>query len=286
MRNRTAKRCFEKAGSEVWGGAMLRKDKLKGNAMKTRNVLLLILVLLAAFFVFGHIRDVNQSSLEISELTETEEDPALTEARERMISEDLRKRDIIDEQVLEVMGKVQRHKFVAKSLWNQAYADHPLPIGEGQTISQPYIVALMTQSLQLRGDEKVLEIGTGSGYQAAVLAEIVDEVYTVEIIEPLAKKAEKAIGSLHYTNIKVKNADGYFGWEEYAPFDAVIVTCAANHIPPLLIDQLKDGGRLIIPLGSTRHYQTLTLVKKKGESLETNYVTGVVFVPMTGEAMK
>ncbi len=265
---------------------MLREAKLKESAMKTRNVLLLILILLAALFVFEHIRYMNQSALEISEPTEAEEDPALTEARERMVSEDLRKRDITDEQVLEVMGTVQRHKFVAKSLWNQAYADHPLPIGEGQTISQPYIVALMTQSLQLRGDEKVLEIGTGSGYQAAVLAEIVDEVYTVEIVGSLAKKAEKAINDLNYTDIKVRNGDGYFGWEEYAPFDAIIVTCAANHIPPLLIDQLKDDGRLIIPLGSTRHYQTLTLVKKKGESLETNYVTGVVFVPMTGEAMK
>jgi len=161
-----------------------------------------------------------------------------------------------------------------------------LPIGYGQTISQPYIVALMTQSLQLKENNKVLEIGTGSGYQAAVLAELVKDVYTIEIIKELADSAENRLNNLNYKNIRVKNADGYFGWEEEAPFDAIIITAAANHIPPPLLNQLKDKGKLIIPLGSTLSFQTLTLVTKKGDELETEFITGVRFVPLTGQALK
>lgn len=215
-----------------------------------------------------------------------EEDPSFIRARERMVQHDLARRDITDRKVLEVMGRIPRHFFVAKDIEKKAYEDHPLPIGEGQTISQPYVVALMTQSLGLKGDERVLEIGTGSGYQAAVLAEIVKEVYTIEIRERLTKNAEKTLDSLGYKNIKVKTGDGYFGWKEYAPFDAIMVTCAANHIPSPLIDQLKEGGRLIIPLGSTAYYQTLTLIKKVKGKLTVEHITDVRFVPMIGETEK
>ena len=211
---------------------------------------------------------------------------SFSEARRRMVEVDLKGRDITDEKVLGVMGRVPRHRFVDESLWDEAYADHPLPIGEGQTISQPYVVALMTQALHLNGSEKVLEIGTGSGYQAAVLAEIVEEVYTVEIRERLVEEAEKRLADLGYANVYVKCADGYFGWGEYAPYDAIMITCAVNHIPPPLIAQLKEGGRLILPLGSTAYYQTLTLVYKEGDGLSSEYITGVLFVPMTGEALK
>lgn len=215
-----------------------------------------------------------------------QEDPTFIKAREQMVRYDLSGRDIKDRKVLEVMGRVPRHLFVSRDLVKKAYADHPLPIGEGQTISQPYVVALMTQSLGLKGDEKVLEIGTGSGYQAAVLAEIVKDVYTIEIRDKLTKNAEKTLNSLGYKNVKVKTGDGYFGWEEYAPFDAIMVTCAVNHIPSPLIEQLKEGGRLILPLGSTAYYQTLTLIKKVKGKLTVEYITDVRFVPMVGEAEK
>ena len=221
-----------------------------------------------------------------AEIKIEEEDPALTEARRRMVEEDLKGRDITDEKVLAVMGKVPRHRFVDEPLRDVAYADHPLPIEEGQTISQPYVVALMTQSLELTGSERVLEIGTGSAYQAAILAELVAEVYTIEIREALASSAEQRLKELGYVNVHVKHADGYFGWEEYAPFDAIIITAAVNHIPPSLIDQLKDGGRLILPLGSTAYYQTLTLIHKHDNKLDVIHITDVRFVPMVGEALK
>ena len=214
------------------------------------------------------------------------EDPNLIAARKRMVEHDLKGRDITNPKVLEIMGRVPRHLFVDKSLQSQAYADHPLPIGEGQTISQPYIVALMTQILLVQPGERVLEIGTGSGYQAAVLAELTNQVYTVEIREGLTKLAGQRLKQLGYEMVRVKYGDGYFGWEEYAPFDAIIVTCAANHIPPPLIKQLKEGGRLIIPLGSTTYFQTLTLLTKKQGKPDIQRLTGVAFVPMTGEAQK
>jgi protein-L-isoaspartate(D-aspartate) O-methyltransferase len=214
------------------------------------------------------------------------EDPSLVEARRKMVERDLKGRDIKDPKVLEIMGRVPRHLFVEPSLKRRAYADHPLPIGEGQTISQPYIVALMTQVLKIQPGERVLEIGTGSGYQAAVLAELTDQVFTVEIIESLTRQAARRLKELGYGKVRVKYGDGYFGWEEEAPFDAIIVTCAANHIPPPLIKQLKEGGRLIIPLGSTTYFQTLTLLTKKMGKTDIQHLLGVAFVPMTGEAQK
>lgn len=206
--------------------------------------------------------------------------------RAKMVKEQLVRRGIKDKKVLKAMSKIQRHLFVDESLRDRAYGDHPLPIGEGQTISQPYIVALMTEALKLKPSDRVIEIGTGSGYQAAVLAEIVKEVYTIEIRKRLVEKARKLLDGLGYKNIKTKYADGYFGWDEYAPFDAVIVTASANHIPPPLIMQLKEGGRLIIPLGSILYYQTLTLATKRKGELEVEQMGGVVFVPMIGEVRK
>jgi protein-L-isoaspartate(D-aspartate) O-methyltransferase len=203
--------------------------------------------------------------------------------RKAMIDHDIRGRGIKDKAVLEAMGKIPRHLFVDKSLADEAYADNPLPIGEGQTISQPYVVALMTEALHLKPTDKVLEIGTGSGYQAAVLAEIVDEVYSIEIRKPLADMAAKRLKALGYRNVTVKYVDGYYGWKEHAPYDAIIITAAANHIPPPLLKQLNEGGRLIIPLGSTLFYQTLTLVKKKKGDLDVTQMGAVSFVPMTGE---
>ena len=206
--------------------------------------------------------------------------------RQEMVRRQLKARDITDDKVLEIMSLIPRHLFIDKRYWNDAYADHPLPIDEGQTISQPYIVALMTQCLDLKNEDKVLEIGTGSGYQAAVLADIVDEVYSIEIRQVLAEKSAETLRDLNYDNVSVKWGDGYFGWDEHGPFDAIIVTCAANHIPPPLLDQLKEGGRLIIPLGSTLYFQTLTLVTKiEGKPL-VEHITSVRFVPMTGEAQK
>ncbi len=207
-----------------------------------------------------------------------------SEKRSAMVRDQIVKRGIKDEQVLTAMNSIPRHRFVEESLSSKAYNDHPLPIGEGQTISQPYVVALMTEALNLKAGDRVLEIGTGSGYQAAVLAEIVSEVYTIEIIEDLAEEAEKLLDSLNYINVNAKYADGYFGWEEHAPFDAIIITASANHIPPPLIKQLSEGGKLIIPLGSTLYYQTLTLVTKVKGELEVEQMGGVAFVPMTGKA--
>ena len=213
-------------------------------------------------------------------------DDAYTVARKRMIEQDIKGRGVKDAIVLEVMGAVPRHLFVDASYRDGAYEDHPLPIGEGQTISQPYVVALMTEAARLRPTDRVLEIGTGSGYQAAVLARIVKEVYTIEIRKPLVDKAEKTLASLGYRNVRVKFADGYFGWEEHAPFDAIIITAAANHIPPPLIKQLKEGGRLIVPLGSTVYYQMLTLATKRKGELEVEQLSPVAFVPMVGEMRK
>lgn len=214
------------------------------------------------------------------------EDDAYVGARKYMVENQLAARDITDKKVLEVMGTVPRHLFVDPRYRSLAYADRPLPIDEGQTISQPYIVALMTQHLRLKPGDKVLEIGTGSGYQAAVLTYFSDKIYSIEIKENLAKKASETLKRSNYDQIQVKWADGYFGWEEFAPFDAIIVTCAANHVPPSLLEQLKEGGRLILPLGSTLYYQTLTLITKKGGKPNVQHISGVTFVPMTGKAQE
>jgi protein-L-isoaspartate(D-aspartate) O-methyltransferase len=214
-----------------------------------------------------------------------EDDPFASQRRE-MVQQHLRGRGISDEQVLDVMGRIPRHLFVPADLRRRAYADHPLPIGEGQTISQPYVVALMTEALRLRPGDRVLEIGTGSGYQAVVLAEIVRQVYTIEIRPTLAAGAERTLRSLGYRNVEVICADGYEGWSQHAPFDAIIITAAANHIPPPLIRQLREGGRLILPLGSTHYYQVLTLATKVAGELSLEQMGAVAFVPMVGAAQQ
>jgi protein-L-isoaspartate(D-aspartate) O-methyltransferase len=209
----------------------------------------------------------------------------LANERQRMVMEQLMPRGIHEERVLAAMTKVPREEFVPQDSRATSYTDQPLPIGYGQTISQPFIVAFMTEQLRLASGDRVLEIGTGSGYQAAVLAEIVAEVYSIEIIEPLAKTAEATLERLGYKNVHVKIGDGYQGWPEHAPFDAVIVTCAPDHVPQLLVDQLKEGGRMIIPVGGFGD-QELYLLEKKNGQLEQRAVELVRFVPMTGEAEK
>jgi protein-L-isoaspartate(D-aspartate) O-methyltransferase len=206
--------------------------------------------------------------------------------REQMVARQIKARGVVDHKVLEAMGKIPRHMFVPESLRSQAYQDHPLAIGEGQTISQPYIVALMTESLGLSEKHRVLEIGTGSGYQAAVLAEIVDEVYSIEIKENLYRQSLEALKITGYDKVKTRHGDGYFGWEEIAPFDAIMITASVDHIPPPLLSQLKDGGKLILPLGNPFSYQHLTLVTKQGEDFNVKQIVGVLFVPMTGQALK
>jgi protein-L-isoaspartate(D-aspartate) O-methyltransferase len=204
--------------------------------------------------------------------------------REKMVETQIKTRGVKDPRVLSALLKVERHRFVPEEYVNSAYADQPLPIGEGQTISQPYIVALMTELLDLKGNEKVLEIGTGSGYQAAILAELAKEVYTVEIVESLASTAKNRLLELGYQNVKVKSGDGYLGWPEAAPFDAIIVTAAPDHIPTPLIDQLKEGGRMVAPVGT--YTQELKKIVKRSGKMETIDVIPVLFVPMTGEGVK
>lgn len=200
--------------------------------------------------------------------------------RKDMVEHQLRERGIDDKRVLEVMLRVERHKFVPHSQLRRAYYDRPLPIGEGQTISQPYIVAFMTQCLKLKPTDRVLEVGTGSGYQAAILADLTNEVYTIEIIEKLYSQAKERLSGMEYHNIQVKHADGYYGWEEHAPFDIIMVTCAPDHVPPPLIRQLANGGRMILPVGRPGNYQTLWLIEKRGEKLLFKNEGAVLFVPL------
>lgn len=206
--------------------------------------------------------------------------------RKIMVERDLRGRDIGDEAVLNAMLKVPRHLFVDPLSAVQAYADGALPIKERQTISQPYIVALMTQSAHLQPTDKVLEVGTGSGYQAAVLAEIVKEVYSIEIIQTLAEEAGERLTGLGYKNVRVRHGDGYRGWPEHGPFDAILITAATPKIPQPLIDQLKEGGRIVLPLGTERFSQDLMVATKTPDGLIKKHITAVVFVPMTGEVRK
>lgn len=199
--------------------------------------------------------------------------------RTRMVKTQIRSRGVTDQKVINALLKVPRHKFVLSEYLSMAYNDSPLPIEEGQTISQPYIVAFMTEALWLKPSDKVLEIGTGSGYQAAVLAEICDSIYTVEIFEKLGEKAKQVFSELGYDNIKCKIGDGYRGWQQYAPFDAIIVTCSPTHIPQPLKDQLAEGGKMIIPVGKYPLQNLVLLEKKKGKIKETK-VLPVRFVPM------
>ncbi|UCH66725.1 MAG: protein-L-isoaspartate(D-aspartate) O-methyltransferase [Ignavibacterium sp.] len=201
--------------------------------------------------------------------------------RDRMVSRQIENRGISNKTTLDAMRTVPRHDFVPPNLIDRAYDDGPLPIGYGQTISQPYIVAFMTAVIDPKTEYKVLEIGTGSGYQAAVLSEIVSETYTIEIITELYNSSSKRLKDLGYENVKCKNADGYYGWEDHAPFDAIVVTAAAEYIPPPLIDQLKDGSKMIIPVGSPFLNQSLILVEKEGEEITTTNLLPVRFVPFT-----
>ena len=202
--------------------------------------------------------------------------------RQEMVENQIVSRNVRDPLVLKAMQKVKRHRYVPKTYRPYAYSDEPLPIGHGQTISQPYIVAYMTEALQLKGNETVLEIGTGSGYQAAVLAEIVKEVYTIEIVKPLYEEAENRLIAEGYKNVHCRCSDGYQGWPEKAPFDAIIVTAAPPEIPKPLVQQLKDGGKMVLPVGE--NFQELVLITKKGGKVYRQDLIPVRFVPMTGEA--
>jgi protein-L-isoaspartate(D-aspartate) O-methyltransferase len=231
---------------------------------------------LASFFVF-----FNVLTLAVCGDCRAEESFALDfkAQRERMVREQIEARGIKSSEVLDALRKVERHRFVPKRYRLQAYMDYPLPIGAGQTISQPYVVALMTEVLDLDSSKKVLEIGTGSGYQAAVLAEICRGVYTIEIIESLGKKAEGLFSQLGYSNVRVRIGDGYQGWKAFSPFDGIIVTCAPSHIPEPLKEQLAEGGKMVIPVGGRQIQELVLLVKEKGQVKEQS-ILPVRFVPM------
>lgn len=216
--------------------------------------------------------------------TAAEADP-YAEFRREMVENQLRARDITDQRVLEVMARVPRHRFVPEDQQRRAYNDHPLPIGHGQTISQPYIVALMTQLAAPKPGDRALDVGTGSGYQAAVLAELCKEVFSIEIVEPLAEQAKKRLAELGYKNIQVRAGDGYRGWPEHAPFDVIIVAAAPTHVPQPLVEQLAPGGRMVLPVGG--YPQQLTLITKGADgTVRRKVVAPVLFVPMTGEAQQ
>ncbi|MCM8782947.1 MAG: protein-L-isoaspartate(D-aspartate) O-methyltransferase [Candidatus Omnitrophica bacterium] len=202
--------------------------------------------------------------------------------RKKMVEEQIIARGIKDKRLIDVLYKIERHRFVPQEIKSSSYGDFPLPIGEGQTISQPYMVALMTECLSLKGNEKVLEIGTGSGYQTAILAELSKEVYSMERIENLAKRAEELLKQLGYTNVRIKSGDGTLGWPEEAPFDRVIVTAANLDIPPPLLEQLQQEGIMVIPLGD-RFSQVLTVVEKRKDRIIKNQICGCVFVPLIGK---
>ncbi len=201
--------------------------------------------------------------------------------RQRMVDEQIRARGVDERSVLDAMASVPRHLFVPESLRDMAYRDYPQQIGSGQTISQPYVVALMTSLLRLEGDEKVLEIGTGSGYQAAILSKVAGEVYTIEIRSELAKRAKKTLDSLRYKNVEVRTGNGYDGWPEEAPFDAIVVTAAPPRIPEKLVEQLKVGGRLVVPVG--QYFQDLMVIQKTEDGVRKRRVAAVRFVPMVTE---
>ena len=209
----------------------------------------------------------------------------LAAQRQRMVEQQLKPRGIKEERVLAAMAKVPREEFAPADARPSAYEDGPLPIGYDQTISQPYVVAFMTEQLRPKQSDRVLEIGSGSGYQAAILSELVAEVYTIEIVEPLGKSAEATLQRLGYNNVHIKMGDGYKGWPEEAPFDAIIVTCAPEKVPQPLVDQLKDGGRMVIPVGE-RFAQQLYLLEKKNGQLKESVTLPVRFVPMMREAQK
>ena len=217
--------------------------------------------------------------------TSAEEPSDIRQARDDMVRVQIENRGIKDPRVLSAMREVPRHLFVPQNLRSKAYTDRPLPIGDGQTISQPYIVALMTEVLSLNASSRVLEIGTGSGYQAAVLAAVAGDVYTIEIKAMLYTQADRNLRALRLDKVKNRLGDGYYGWAEQSPFDAIMITAAVDHIPPPLLRQHKDGGRLVLPLGNPFSYQNLVLVTKHAEDYTVKQITGVLFVPLTGYAL-
>jgi protein-L-isoaspartate(D-aspartate) O-methyltransferase len=245
---------------------------------------MLILVTAIAVSSFSCNTSMNQTDPPTPEAEQSPDEMFnYTAAREQMVTRQLAARDIVDRRVLDAMRRVPRHQFVPEDLRHRAYFDSPLPIGQEQTISQPYIVALMTQLVNPTPDKRALDIGTGSGYQTAVLAELVSSVHSIEIVEPLAEAARARLQAMGYENIKVRHGDGYHGWESAAPFDIIIVAAAPDHIPPALIEQLAPGGTLVIPVGE--RFQKLTVVEKNetGEVVQRS-VAPVAFVPMTGPA--
>ena len=237
----------------------------------------LVLLLALSFFSFG---------LSQTPSSEQGRESEFAQARRQMVERDLRARGIKDPRVLGAMALVPRHLFVDERLRGSAYQDHPLPIGEGQTISQPYVVALMTELLELKAGERVLEIGTGSGYQAAVLGRLAKEVYTVEIVSSLAEKAKERLARLDYNNVWIKTGDGFFGWKEKAPFNAILLTASAEKVPEPLWAQLRDQGRLVMPMGGQGRNQKLVRVKKVMGHQRVEQITDVIFVPMTGTIRK
>jgi len=226
------------------------------------------------------------SLLAVLSLPDTDQTSQFRENREEMVRSQLASRGIKDDKLLDAFRKVPRHSFVPEEYLRFAYADQPLPIGYGQTISQPYVVAFMTEILELRPGDKVLEIGTGSGYQAAILLEMEAEVYTIEIVKPLCLRAESILKQLGYKQFHIKAGDGYQGWSEYAPFKAVLVTCSPTEIPPPLVSQLAEGGRMIIPVGKDGFVQHLVLLEKEKGKIREKKVMPVRFVPMVNEKDK
>jgi len=237
------------------------------------------------FLFFAALSGFNPAPTSNAQIQAAERNSPRFDERHRMVDQQIASRGVRSEKVLNAMRQVPRHLFVPQDQRRYAYQDRPLPIGHGQTISQPFIVAYMTQVLDLERGDKVLEVGMGSGYQAAVLAEITSKVYTIEIIEALGDQAKERFRKLGYDQIAFRNGDGYFGWDEYALFDAIIVTAAAGHIPPPLLKQLKPDGRMVIPIGSPYLIQTLMKVtKSKSGDMLTQSLMPVRFVPMTGKA--
>ncbi len=248
--------------------------------MRIFKLLLIIIVLVSSGCIDAGVNDTSQK--------QTPADATSSDyyaVRKAMVANQIISRGIHEKDIIDALMKVERHLFVPEKLRSRAYGDYPLPIGEGQTISQPYIVAFMTRVLNLKRTDKVLEIGTGSGYQAAVLGELSDNVYTIEINEPLGKRAKKLLKDLGYTNIMVKIGDGYKGWKEHAPFDAIIVTCAPTHVPGPLKEQLKEGGRMIIPVGES-YDQKLLYIQKINNELKQQSELPVRFVPMVDKEGK
>lgn len=220
-------------------------------------------------------------------VSQAESEGRFVEERASMVTQTITARGVSDPAVLEAMRSVPRHRFVSDQYVDQAYEDHPLPIGYGQTISQPYIVAWMTELLALQPGERVLEIGTGSGYQAAVLAELDEvEVYSIEIVPELAREARERLENLGYTDVQVRQGDGYYGWPEHAPYNAIVVTAAPDHLPQPLVEQLAEGGRLVIPMGPPGGYQELWRFTKEDGELQARNLGGVMFVPFTGEGAR